>query len=319
MMKYPINTVHGYTISELEALLEDSCDIFDDFVVLDRRSMGGWTNINIRGSSSDYEFVLKLPWSNIHYKSNPYVPLYNLGIQFARLNITPHPIEVGRLRDSSSIPYLLIEYIEGIELSSIMEASTDQILSLKESLRILQSEKPKDIPRFRTPAEYLATIHSKVESNPQLADASKEVRSILHRYTPFFYQVEAMVDIIGYWNGRVMHGDLWIPNILFRPGQEAILLDLDACAYGDSRYDLSYLIEGKQITTVPELIDESDINFVDSLRPLVLSCIIEWCIDRLLSMEAGIVERNLNSIQVRKSVLEYTNSKIDRLQQLFPT
>ena len=168
MMKYPIDTVHGHTVSELEALLEDSCDVFDDFVVLDRRSMGGWTNINIHGSSSDFEFVLKLPWSNIHYKTSPYLQLYKLGNHFARLNITPHPIEVGRLRDSSSTPYLLIEYMEGIELSSIMDANSDQILSLKESLRILQSEKPKDIPRFRTPAEYLDTIHSKVDKIPSV-------------------------------------------------------------------------------------------------------------------------------------------------------
>ena len=111
-MKYPIETTHGHTVSELEALLEDSCDIFDDFVVLERRSMGGWTNINIRGNSSDFEFVLKLPWSNIHYKTNPYTQLYKLGVQYARLNIAPHPIEMGRLRDSTSTPYLLIEYVE---------------------------------------------------------------------------------------------------------------------------------------------------------------------------------------------------------------
>ena len=319
MMKYPIDTTHGHTVSELEALLEDSCDIFDDFVVLERRSMGGWTNINIRGNSSDFEFVLKLPWSNIHYKTNPYTQLYKLGVQYARLNIAPHPIEMGRLRDSTSTPYLLIEYVEGTTLSSIMDASSDQLLSLKESLRILRSENPEGIPRFRSPAEYLVAIHNKVESNPQLLDASPEVQSIIDKYTPLFNQAEGRIEIMGYWNGDVMHGDLWIPNILFRPGQEAVLLDFDACAYGDSRYDLSYLIEGKQLAQVPQLIDETAINYVSSLRPLVLSCLIDWCIDRLLCMEAGIVEPNLNTPEIRNNVLSYTNSMIERLKELLPT
>lgn len=316
-MKYPITTVHGHTHSELEDILEDSCDVFDDSVVLEQSSMGGWSNINIRGSCSDFKFVLKLPWSNGPYPQNPYEQLYRLTVHYARLNITPYPIEVGRLKDSTSTPYLLMEYAEGTMLSSIMDANSEQIISLKESLRILRSEKPKAIPQFRTPAEYLATIHNKAESNPQLSVASLEVQSIIETYTPLFHQTETLVDILGYWNGDVMHGDLWIPNILFRPGQEALLLDLDACAYGDSRYDLSYLTEGKQLAQVPQLIDENDINFVDSLRPLVLSCLIDWCIDRLLSMEAGIVERNLNTPKIRKAVIDYTNSKIDRLSELF--
>ncbi len=318
-MKYPIKSVHGHTHSELESLIEDSCKIFDDFVSLEQISIGGWSNINIRGSSSDFEFVLKLPWSTLLSRENPYEQLYKISLHYAKLNIAPYPIETGRLRDSASTPYLIMEYTEGTTLSSIMDANLDQIISLKESLRILRSETPKDIPRFSTPAEYLKVIHKKTESNPQLPNASREVHSIRERYIPFFHQTEAMIDVLGYWNQNVMHGDLWIPNILFRPGQEALLLDYDACAYGDSRYDLSYLIEGKQLAYVPQLIDENDIDYVNSLRPLVLSCIIEWCIDRLLSMEAGIVEQNLNSPKIRKTVVDYTNSKVNRLQELLST
>jgi thiamine kinase-like enzyme len=125
------------------------------------------------------------------------------------------------------------------------------------------------------------------------------------------------MDIIGYWSGGVMHGDLWIPNILFRNSIEALILDFDMCAYGDSRYDLCRLMEGEDIEkNIPVLIPDQDMNFVDSLRPLAVSFIIDWSIERLLSMESNIVEPLLNTDEIRAGILRYTDEKIERLKTL---
>ena len=103
-----------------------------------------------------------------------------------------------------------------------------------------------------------------------------------------------------------------------RPERKALLLDFDACAIGDSRYDLSYLLEGKGINDIPALIPKEDLDFINKLRPLTLSYVIEWSIERLLSMESGIVEPNLNTMEIRNLLLDYIASNISRLKIHLP-
>jgi hypothetical protein len=79
------------------------------------------------------------------------------------------------------------------------------------------------------------------------------------------------------------------------------------------------LIEGKQIENIPQLIPKEDLNFVNSLRPLVLAYIIDWSVERLLSMESGIVEANLNTAEIRSALIDYIKGKISRLKTLLPT
>ncbi|MFW9807039.1 MAG: aminoglycoside phosphotransferase family protein [Candidatus Thorarchaeota archaeon] len=314
MMEFNIKQVHGLTISELEVLLEDSSDSFDDIVMLNPKSIGGWSNINIRGSCSDIEFILKLPWSTEKYQVNPYDQLYQTGLHYARLNVASHPIEFGRLSDSSETPFFLIEFVEGNTYSTILDASPRELFSLKESLEILKSEVPKGIPKYERPIDYLAANHRKVVEHPWLHQATTQTHQLIEEFMKLFPNVESMMDHLGYWSGDVMHGDLWIPNILFRQSQEVLLLDFDACTIGDSRYDLSYLLEGNRVENIPALIRKDDLIFVNKLRPLVLSCIIEWSIDRLLSMESGIVEPNLNTLKLRNLLLSYVDSNISRLK-----
>jgi aminoglycoside phosphotransferase (APT) family kinase protein len=270
-------------------------------------------NINIRGKSSDFDFVLKLPWTTDTYDSNPYKQLHNIQIQFARMNIAPHPIEFGRLKDSSETPYYLIEYIDGTSYSDITEVPEDEILSLHESLRILKKQKLSGIPRYETPSDYLIANHKLVEDHIWSKKASIKVQTLIEEYRSLFPKVESTTDIIGYWSGDVMHGDLWIPNIIFRNSMESLILDFDMCAYGDSRYDLCRLLGDEAIDAVPQFISDEDVNFVNSLRPLVLAYIIDWSLERLLSMESGIVESNLNTNEIRSAILGYTKDRISRL------
>ncbi|MFW9844763.1 MAG: hypothetical protein ACFFEV_09320, partial [Candidatus Thorarchaeota archaeon] len=174
MINLPIKSVHGHTHSELEHILEDSCDSFDDIVILEPITLGGWMNINIRGKSSDFDFVLKLPWTTEKLDYNPYDLLYKLQAQFARLNITPHPIEVGRLKDSSETPFFLIEHVTGTFHSKVSAVNEKELLSLRESLRILKSQKPSGIPKYETPSDFLVANHEQVMNHIWLPQASDE-------------------------------------------------------------------------------------------------------------------------------------------------
>ncbi len=319
MMKHPLETVHGHSCTKLEVLLENSCDVFDKSVSLETTSLGGWSNINIRGRSSGIEFVLKLPWSTEEYERNPYDPLYNLSLYFSRLDLTAPPIEVGRLSDSSKTPFFLVEYIDGITYSSITDASENELLSLKKSHRLLKKQKPPGIPKYESPLDYLTANHAQVENHSWLTRASKQTRSLIDQYDSLLPQVKSMNEVIGYWSRETMHGDLWAPNIVFQSEQKALFLDFEACAIGDSRYDLAYLLEvhvDRSTENIPTLIEDEDTNFVNSLRPLVLAYVIDWSLSRLLSMESGIVESNLDSQKIHTMILGYAREKIVRLKFL---
>jgi len=319
MMKYPLEIVHGHSRSELEDLLENSCDAFDKSVSLQPISLGGWSNINIRGRSSGFEFVLKLPWITEEYETNPYYQLYNLSLFFSRKGLTASPIEVGRLSDSSKTPFFLMEYVDGTTYSSITDASDDELHSLKESHRLLKKQKPPDIPIYESPLDYLIANHEQVETHSWLPRASKQIQTLIAQYDSLLPQIKSLNEVIGYWSRETMHGDLWAPNIVFNPERKALLLDFEACAIGDSRYDLAYLLEvhvDRSTENIPSLIEDEDIDFVNSLRPLVLAYVIDWSLSRLLSMESGIVEQNLSTHEIHTMIHGYVHEKISRLKFL---
>lgn len=318
-MKYPLETVHGHSRSKLADLLENSCEAFDKSVNLEPISLGGWSNINNRGRSSGIEFVLKLPWSTEEYERNPYDPLYNLSLYFSRLDLAAPPIEVGRLSDSSETPFFLVEYVDGTTYSSITDASAAELLSLKESHRLLKKQKPPGILKYESPSDYLIANHEQVENHSWLPRASKQTRTLIEQYDSLLPQVKSLNEDIGYWSRETMHGDLWAPNIVFHPEQKIFFLDLEACAIGDSRYDLAYLLEAhvdRSTENIPTLIEDEDIDFVNSLRPLALAYVIDWSLSRLLSMESGIVEQNLSTQEIHTMILAYAIEKIGRLKFL---
>ena len=311
--------VHGHSIEELSYLLQSSSDIFDSAITLDSNLLGGWSNINLHGYSSGVEFVLKLPWSVERIETNPYNQQYDLAQYFSRLEIAASPLEVGRLQDSLGTPFYVVEYIKGITHSSVSDVSADEILSLKKSHQILKKEKPPGIPRYKSPNSYLDAIRSLVEEHEWLPRASAKLLELRSQYELFLPGVIASNEKIGPWLGDTMHGDLWIPNVVFRPEQNAIFLDFEACTIGDSRYDLAYLLEAHEnssLDNLSNLLGGEDVDLVNSLRPLVLACVIDWSIARLLSMESGIVEPNLSSKRIRTNMIRYISSKTERLRCL---
>jgi Ser/Thr protein kinase RdoA (MazF antagonist) len=117
-----------------------------------------------------------------------------------------------------------------------------------------------------------------------------------------------------------MHGDLWEPNILFQDGA-VLLLDFELCCIGDTLYDRAYLMEasdGPPVKSLPDFLSDEILRHIEGLRPVALMSLVSWSLERLVYMDAGIVEPNLTSPHIRENVVRYSRMKLSRLG-LLPT
>ncbi len=318
MMKQQMHQAHGHSIQELEQLLRDACDLFDSEVSLESHMLGGWSNLNIHGHSGGLDFVLKLPSRLASLGVGPYRYLYDVSLFFNKLGIASQPLAIGQLPDANETPYIVFEYVDGVIHDSLSDFAQAEIESLRECLHILSNQEPPGIPRFESPSDYLDSYHSLVTNHDQLSRASEKVAGLIDQVSEIYPLVLSYTDSLGEWKHSVMHGDLWVPNIVLH-SEGVTLLDFEACAFGSSFYDLAYLFE----TTVhtPEdinsfFLSSDDEHKVNSLLPLVLSFLIEWSLERLLSMEAGMVEPNLDTPRIRTSILDYTRLKMSKLRSI---
>jgi len=317
-MRIPVTKIHGHTIYEIQHLLHSTCEHIQKDVVLDTSSLGGWSNINIQGTSEGTKFVLKLPWSIMHFDTNPYSKLGSLLTSLSRSKLATPPMAVGRLPDKNETPYMLLHYLDGTTYSSISNASREELQALKDTLHQLSLQKPSGLRKYVTPFDYLTELYIEVTSHNALPSGSTETMSLVQEFQEQYTKLSSKIEALGIWSGTLMHGDLWEPNILFQDGQ-VILLDFESCSYGDSIYDLAYLLEasdGPPIEELPVLLYSHYKENVNSFRPIALMALIGWSLDRLLFLDAGLVEQNLSTPKIRKSIVRYTQAKISRLASL---
>jgi aminoglycoside phosphotransferase (APT) family kinase protein len=317
-----LSEVHGHALSELETLLRESCGIFDDEVHLKKEALGGWSNINILGSSSGIEFVLKLPWA-IKPLASFYDFLHSVSKYYSNYGITSAPLASGMLDDDKETPFILFEYLPGDTYQNLNELDIDNLRHFKECLNVLYRQKPPDFLLHYSPFEYARAATVDIREDPLLSECSDELNLLFQEFIKTHDSILRYSEEVP-WTGKqaVMHGDLWIPNVVFQ-SEKAFLLDLESCTSGNSHLDLAYLVESPKIpinlrTELPALLTRGfDFQTIDKLRPLALAHIVGWSFDRLLSMEAGFVEPNLNTPTSRIAVMEYTREKVVRLQTMF--
>ncbi len=303
---------------ELATLLRDACDLFDTAVSLEGKALGGWSNINIRGQSNSIDFILKLPCSVSSFGLQPYKKLYDVSLFLNRRGISPLPLYMGRLNDSKATPFIIFEYIDGVIHNTLTEFTTTEIISLKECLLNLSSQKPPGLKEYKSPSDFLIAAHTLVEKHEGLSMCSQELDMLVASFNDLYYEALSYTDTLGAWECSLMHGDLWVPNIIFQDGK-VILLDFEACAYGNQYYDFAYLLEASadfHEYPPPGLLYSNEVVDVDSLRPLVLIYLIAWSLERLLSSESGLIEPSLPTSRVWSAVVDYTDSKLSRLKAL---
>ena len=320
MTKRHIARVHGYTINELEHFLLHACSIFDGDVSLDQHMLGGWSNINIRGQSNELDFVLKLPSTVSPYDINQYSHLFENSLYFSKLGITARPLAKGQLFDASGMPFIIFEYIDGTIHDSLTDFSDHEISTLKDCLEIVSLQKPPGIKQYKSASNHVTNVYARVETHVGLHDASQEVAALVDLFEKMYPEVVSFTDTLEPWSLSLMHGDLWIPNIIFH-SRQVTLLDFEDCAHGNHLYDLAFLLETQVSSSekkISGIVRSDELDEVNDLRVVALSYIINWSLERLLSMESGLVEQNLSTEESRSAVIGYTRSKITRLRELLP-
>jgi aminoglycoside phosphotransferase (APT) family kinase protein len=316
MMKHQLLSIHGHSLSRIRELLIESCELVNKDVILDTTPLGGWSNINIKGRSQDYEFVLKLPWSTVHYETNPYGHLSDLLGLVSKSNLTMPPLAFGRLQDTKETPFILLQYADGHIYSSITEATREELHSLRDTLHKLSLLKPPDLQIYTTPRAYLDEMHRRVTEHEMLSSASNDVLHLTRIFDQKYDAIGQRVATLESWSQATMHGDLWGPNILFHKGG-VLLLDFELCCIGDPLYDLAYLMEASdspQAASIPDLISNETMERINELRPVVLMSLVGWSLERLISMDAGIVEANLISPRIRENIIQYSKTKLTRIE-----
>ncbi len=318
MAKNPAGLIHGHTVEQLQHLLYDSCQFIEEDVVLDSTAIGGWSNINIHGVSHECEFVVKLPWSTRHFAINPYGRLFDILTYLHGSNITTSALAVGRLHDKNETPFMLIEYSGGKPRTSVSHFSAAELLSLKDTLNRLSLQRPAGLPKYRTPVDYLTELHDRIAYHEVLSVSGTEVRNLASAFLRRHEWLSPQIEVLGEWSGTIMHGDLWEPNILLHAGR-AVLLDMESCSYGDPIFDLAYLLEASDnppLKEPPPLLYADTIERVNPLRTVALTSVISWSLDRLLFMDAGLVEPSLASAQTRADIIRFVHTKLSRLASL---
>ncbi|MFX1483636.1 MAG: aminoglycoside phosphotransferase family protein [Promethearchaeota archaeon] len=297
----------------------ESSDVFDGVITLETTLLRGWSNINILGHSSDIDFVLKLPYTLPPHKRNYYQHLHDVSQFFAKFDITSKPLEIGSLSDRTETPFIIFEFIHGDVHNSIKDLSNLDLRHLSECLDLMSRQKPLGLETYNSPSDFLQRCHFVIQNHEGLSKCSRETSMLVESYEELFVGVQSKTGPLGSWSSTIMHGDLWVPNIVLQPDR-AFLLDFESCAYGNRLYDFAYLLETPDVPldtlVLDGLLHPAEKAEVDALRSLAISFIICWSLERLLLMESGLVEPNLNTPEAHSSVETYTRSKISRLREL---
>jgi aminoglycoside phosphotransferase (APT) family kinase protein len=237
---------------------------------------------------------------------------------FGKVGISPSPLSLGWLSDEKETPFILMEYIEGASYQNLQEMSTKELKLFRDCLETVYALKPSGLRSYYSPLDYMLSITSQIASHPKLSSCSDELSSLIRKYKESEESLLNYAELLGSWSMTFMHGDLWVPNVIFHDDR-AFLLDFEDCALGEMHLDLARLIESSSSTPdLPnELVNGFDELLIQDFRPIGLGYIIGWSLERLLSMEAGFVESNLNLETSRAAVMDFTLSKVSQLKSIF--
>ena len=319
-MKPMITRLHGHDMGEFSQLVNNAWS-GDETLTLDSESKGGWNSISLLARSSTRDYLLKIPGFKGPFRQHPYSREYIVMGFLYRKGLCPRPMETGWIGEEERIPFIILEFAEGIVPSSLSQISKAQFSMLERALSTLSQIRPPGIPSFGSASDYLGytsrLVHRTIR-NPALL--SQGLTGVLNSFDKAVEALSDSIDLSCAWSGKTMHGDLQESNLVFQ-SDRVLLLDLGSCCVGEPLFDLSYLFsqsaDSNRHTLPKDFIKSSTrLGDIEALRPLGLVSAIGWSIAFLANLEKGRIEANLAERDTGLRVLAYVEDKVDWLNSL---
>ncbi|MHA2213822.1 MAG: aminoglycoside phosphotransferase family protein, partial [Candidatus Thorarchaeota archaeon] len=233
------STIHGHEVGTLTSLIRDAWPNFADGYQLCPLGVG-WSHVNLSIQSDSPVYVVKLPGLNTHYEENPYDYTWNMNSQISEHGLCPRPVFKGRLDDNNSTPFVILEFIKGKVVENLGDLSDDEAIQIGKTLSLFSDLRPSGVRSFSNVLDFVETLL--IRPSNLVVDLPPSTRRVRTQWNQLKTSVDKFIEtynVSSSWSPGLMHGDLQESNIVLSEG--AKLLDLESCAYGDSRFDMVYL------------------------------------------------------------------------------
>ena len=94
-MTHILERVHGIPFNEIKALVNQAWSGSEDLLELYPENIGGWSNINIRGTTSIGKIVIKFPAHIGLSQSQSYLKEFEIADYLSNQNLCPPPLSTG--------------------------------------------------------------------------------------------------------------------------------------------------------------------------------------------------------------------------------
>ena len=315
-----LDRVHGIPFNNIKALVNQTWSGSEDLLELYPEIIGGWSNINILGTTSIGKVVIKFPAYIGFSQSLSYHKEFEIADFLSRQNLCPSPLSTGFLDDNNRIPYILYRFAEGFVYQSSSDISSTHLMTLKESLELLADTSPPNIMDYYEPSSLIGNILKALAfPKSNLAQILVRYRELLNELEIIGYNLMDIMDSMCRWEKKTIHGDLQESNVVFQD-DKAIFLDVGNCSIADPLYDIAYFLvqaPGYTLSCPPEFkLNEDELAIVESFSPIALLSVTTWTLNRLINQELGLVEENLISSQTTQDMDSYLHSKLSELRKL---
>ena len=322
-MDRALTVVHGHTLKRIEELILRSLPEQDSPLYIKNVMAGGMSNINLRGLLGALEIVIKLPSELGPFFPDYYERLFSVTKGLHSEGIAPKPMAYGLLDDVNETPFIIMEFVEGAQCHSLIDFSLSEIVKTVILRDKMTQLKPPDLPSY-SPQGYIQSVFMPLRSMDALFSLpERDVNLLLDRFMGAEDMLRNHSESITDWRNDFMHGDFHEGNIVFT-NEDAILLDFEYSAMGDSKIDLAYLRIQPEIPYPNRIMASLTKNEVytesfQKFEPLALSFAISWTLKNLRLLDAGCLEQNAMKGYNRSQLLNYAKAKLVQLDELLPT
>ena len=317
MKKRVVQSVYNLTISELQRIVSSILP-YEGEITLSPSLLGGWSSLNFLGLDNDIpRFIVKISST---LDGSDFKKLYSIHDTLSQYGICSKPLGRGYIENDPKIPFLLLEYEEGVLYSDPNDIRGHLFDQLNETLERLSHIDISFVNKYQDANEYVSYLMSPLERKytKWKKKLESELANLLEQFLSNVKIVHEIIDRMN-WDPVTIHGDLYERNIVFQENKVS-LLDLEECCVADRFYDLAYLFT--QSYTTSRIKDNHfgkkgiSIDHWQNLELIALVSVISWSFNWLIDSAFENVEPNLVASVGRTTVVDYLETKMKLLSSL---